>query len=98
VSDPPGRAGERRGYEAAAADAPGPFAHEQARFLEHPEVLRDRRQREVERLGQLAHVGGANGKASQHSPARGIGKGPEGHVESAFRTDRHPTWVLLPAV
>jgi hypothetical protein len=98
VSDPSGGVRERRGHEPAAADAPGALAHEEPRLLEDAEVLRDRGEREVERLRQLGHVRGTDRQAGQHRSPRGIGKRVKGRVEGALSaTDRHLPQVLLPA-
>jgi hypothetical protein len=58
--------------------APG----EQPRFLQDLQVLRDRGERDVERLGELGDAELARRQSRQDRAPRRIGKGTEGPVEA----------------
>ena len=60
---------------------PVALAHDQPSALEHAHVPRDRRRRQFEWLGQLAHRGAAGGQAFEHVPARGVGQRCEHGIE-----------------
>lgn len=64
---------------APAVTLPG----EQAGALEHAEVLRHRRQRDVEGFRQLGHRGLAHREAGQHRAPGRIGERAKGRVEGA---------------
>jgi hypothetical protein len=67
--------------EAAAVDAAGDFAPEQASGFENAQVLGDRGQRDVEGRGKLGDGGFAAGQARENGAPRGIGKRPERRIE-----------------
>ena len=62
-------------------DAAVALPDEKTGVFEHAHVLRDRRQRHLERLGELADRAFAAGELRQHRAARGIGQRGEGRVE-----------------
>ena len=51
------------------------LAADQADVFEHLDVLRDRRERDGERLRELADRSLAFGQFAQHPPTRGVAKG-----------------------
>ena len=62
-------------------DATVALAHEQPGVLQHSHVFRDRRERDVERLGKLGDRELAGGEAREHRPARGVAQRCEGRIE-----------------
>ena len=72
----------RRGAQPARHDAPALLPGDEARILEHVEMLQDRRQRHGKGLGEIADADGvALAEAGQQRPARRIGEGGKGAVE-----------------
>jgi hypothetical protein len=68
--------------EKAVMNAPFFLPHHQAGPLQHPQVLRDCRQRHVERLGQLGDRPVAAGQPGQDGAAGGVGDGEECGVQA----------------
>ena len=66
------RAGERSGVETAQMGAPAHLATDQPGVLQRLDVLRGRRERHGEGLGELADRSLAAGEFAQHAPARGV--------------------------
>ncbi len=79
--DPRRGAFHRAGGEPAVVDAAINFALEQPRRLEDPQMLRDRRQRHPEGLGQLGHGRFAPREARQDGATRRVGQRSEGGVQ-----------------
>ncbi len=62
-------------------------ARDEARALQHLEMLGDGREAHVEGFRQLGHRGFARREPRQDGPARGVGEGCEGGAETIHR---HP--------
>ena len=62
--------------------------------LEHLQVLRDRRQAEVERSGQLRHGGLAFGESREDGPASRIGQGRKGGAERIRLRLHFSMWLI----
>lgn len=62
-------------------EAPISLADEKAGVFEHAHVSRDRRQRDVERLGELGDRAFAGRESRQHRSPRGIAQRRECRVE-----------------
>src|SRR3954452_1996795 len=69
---------EARGFERARPVLGSLSPHPQPRTLEALDVLRDRRQRHLERLGEFVHRCGAGGESSEDRSARRVGQRSEG--------------------
>ena len=66
----------------AAADPALPLAGDQARALEHRQMLRDRRQRHLVGRGQVADRAIAIGQGDEDLPPGRVGQGGEGLIET----------------
>lgn len=74
----------------AAAPNPSVFrAGEEPGILQNPKVLRDGRERHVERLGQVADRGLSPRQSRQDTTAGGIRQGGEGRVQCAIGIVNH---------
>ena len=62
-------------------DTPVAFTDEKTGVFEHAHVLRDRRQRHLERFGKLADRAFTAGELREHRAARGIGERRECRVQ-----------------
>ncbi len=85
------------GDKAAAAHAPVLFLPEQAGPLQHPQVLGDGRQRDVERLRQPHHRRGAPRQPRQHGPPRGVGQGRKSGAQRSLTILNHVVKYSRPA-
>src|SRR5208283_2078650 len=74
-------AGERPRVEPAPVRAPAHLAPDEPGVLERLDVLRRRRQRNRERLGELGHRPLAAGEFPKHPPPCGVAEGVEDGVE-----------------
>ncbi len=79
--DPCRGAFHRAGGEPAAVDAAVNFAVEKSRRLEDTQMLRDRRQRHREGIGQLGHRRFAPREARQDGATRRVGQRSVGGVQ-----------------
>ena len=77
------------GGEAAAVHAAVDFAVEEACGLEDAQVLRDGRQRNAERFGELGNHGLAPSEAGQDGAAGGIRKRTEGGIQKRVGIVNH---------
>src|SRR6266568_3151899 len=81
VLDPVGDALERIGLEPAGPPLRLAAALDQARALEHLQVLGDGGKADVEGLGEFHHRDFARGEAREDRAPRGVGEGGEGGAE-----------------
>jgi hypothetical protein len=78
---PARRLPQRFGREPDVVHAPLDEAPGEPGRLEHAQVLGNRRQGHVERLGQLAHGGVAAGEPLEHRAPRRVAQGREDDIE-----------------
>jgi hypothetical protein len=83
LRDPVGGRAERSGVEAAVVDTPLAAPLEEPGVLEHPEVLRDRRQGDIERLREVGDAGFSEREAREDGAARRIRERRERAIEGA---------------
>jgi len=83
VLDPVGRDVEAVGLEPARPELPVAAARDEAGALEHLQVLGDRRQAHVERLGQVVHGRFPVRELGQDRPPGGVGQRREGRIQPA---------------
>jgi hypothetical protein len=76
---------ERLELDPAGAPLRLAAAHNEARALQHLEMLGDGGKAHVERPGQLGDVGFAQGEPRQYGAPRRVGKGCEGGAEAIGR-------------
>jgi hypothetical protein len=83
LRDPVGGRAERSGLEAAVVDASLAAPLEEPGFLEHPEVLRDRRQGDIKGLRELGDAGFPEREPREDGATRRIRERREGAIEGA---------------
>jgi len=72
--EPGDRGRDRLRIDVAAVNAAVALANEQTRIFEHANMFRDRRQRHLERFGELADGALAGRQSGQHGATRRIGQ------------------------
>jgi hypothetical protein len=90
VAVEPGRRGsEPCGHEATVLRPPLPPPGDEAGVLEHPEVLRDRRERDGEGRGELRHHRPAARQAGEDRPPRRARERGEDRIQGGGLTLNH---------
>src|SRR5260221_3491529 len=79
--EPSLRIAQRSGAERAVVDSAVDRARDQPRALHHPEMLRDRRQGHVERLGYIRHLARPLGLPVDQNTTGSVREGMEDQVE-----------------
>jgi hypothetical protein len=79
--DPLRRGVHRSGIEPAVVDPTLSAPCEESRFFQNLQVLRDRGERDVERLGEVGDAELARRQSRQDRAPRRIGEGAEGPIE-----------------